>query len=212
MEKERIIKALDVLKEHKRKFSQSYDLIVTLKDMDVKTQPVDTFVVLPNWRGNKIKVCALVGQELGDQAEKACELVIRDKDFLLYKEDKKKPKQLAREYDFFIAQANLMAQIASIFGRNLGPRGKMPNPKAGCVIPPNANVAAVVERLKKTVQVKTRNQPVIQCIVGNEQMPNEQVVENILTVINTLVKMLPNEEHNLRAVYLKKTMSNVVKV
>ncbi len=212
MDKERIVKALGQLKESKRKFTQSYDLIVTLKDMDIKTQPVDAFVVLPHPRGNEIKVCALVGQELGDQAEKACNFTVRDRDFQVYKDDKKKTKSLARKFDFFIAQANLMAQIAAVFGRSLGPRGRMPNPKAGCVIPANANIPATIERLKKTVQIKAKTGLVVQCIVGNEKMSDEQVADNILAVYHQLIKLLPTEEQNVRAVMLKKSMSAVVKV
>lgn len=212
MEKTQIIKALEELhKQEKRKFVQSYDLIVTLKDVDVKTKPVDMFAVLPHSRGKKIKVCALVGQELAEQAAKTCDFVIRENDFATYK-DKKKLKNLARSYDFFIAQVTLMPQVAAVFGRVLGPRGRMPNPKAGCVVPPSADLGSLKERLQKTVQLKSRNSPMVQCIVGSEDMNTEQVADNVLSVYNQVSKMLPNEEQNIKIVYLKKSMSNVVKV
>ena len=212
MEKTQIIKALEELhKQEKRKFVQSFDLIVTLKDVDIKAKPVDTFAVLPHSRGKKIKVCALVGQELAEQAAKTCDFVIRENDFVTYK-DKKKLKNLARSYDFFIAQVTLMPQVAAVFGRVLGPRGRMPNPKAGCVVPPSADLAGLKERLQKTVQLKSRNSPMVQCIVGSEDMGTEQVADNVLSVYNQVSKMLPNEEQNIKTVYLKKSMSNVIKV
>ena len=212
MEKTQIIKALEELhKQEKRKFVQSFDLIVTLKDVDIKAKPVDAFAVLPHSRGKKIKVCALVGQELAEQAAKTCDFVIRENDFVAYK-DKKKLKNLARSYDFFIAQVTLMPQVAAVFGRVLGPRGRMPNPKAGCVVPPSADLAGLKERLQKTVQLKSRNSPMVQCIVGSEDMVTEQVADNVLSVYNQVSKMLPNEEQNIKTVYLKKSMSNVIKV
>jgi large subunit ribosomal protein L1 len=212
MEKTQIIKALEELhKQEKRKFVQSFDLIVTLKDVDVKVKPVDAFAVLPHSRGKKIKVCALVGQELAEQAAKTCDFVIRENDFVTYK-DKKKLKNLARSYDFFVAQVTLMPQVAAVFGRVLGPRGRMPNPKSGCVVPPSADLGSLKERLQKTVQLKSRNSPMVQCIVGSEDMSTEQVADNVLSVYNQVLKMLPNEEQNIKTVYLKKSMSNVIKV
>lgn len=212
MEKDRIIKALEELqKEKKRNFSQSYDLIITLRDIDIKTKPIESFIIMPHSRGKKVKICAFVGQELAEQAEKNFDLVVREKNFDEYKE-KKKTKMLAKEYDFFIAQATLMPQVAAVFGRSLGPKGKMPNPKAGCVVPPNANLTVLKERLQKMVQVKAKNAPMIQCIVGNENMKQEETVENVLTLLTQVAKSLPNEEQNIHTVYLKKTMSKVVKV
>ncbi len=213
MEKAQVLKALEELKkEKKRNFVQSYDLIINLKELDIKTNPVDAFFILPHSRGKKVKICGLIGSELGDKAEKAFNFSIKEKDFALYKEDKKKTKKLAREYDFFVAQANLMAQIASVFGRALGPKGRMPNPKAGCIVPPNADLNLVAEKLQKTVQVKAKNAPVVQCIIGSEEMQDEQVVENVLAVYNQLVKLLPAEGNNVANVCLKKTMSKVIKV
>ena len=211
MDKTQVIKVLEQLNDKKRKFVQSYDLIVNLKDIDIKTKPVDAFVVLPHSRGKKIKVCALIAQELAEQASKECDMAIRETDFDVYK-DKIKSKSLAKKYDFFIAQATLMPQIAGAFGRSLGPRGKMPNPKAGCVVPPNANLSQLITRLQKTVAVKAKTAPVIQCTVGSEQMSNEEVADNIMMVYNTLLKMLPNEAQNVKCVYLKKSMSEPVKV
>ena len=105
-----------------------------------------------------------------------------------------------------------MPQVAAVLGRVLGPRGRMPNPKAGCVVPPSADLAGLKERLQKTVQLKSRNSPMVQCIVGSEDMGTEQVADNVLSVYNQVSKMLPNEEQNIKTVYLKKSMSNVIKV
>jgi large subunit ribosomal protein L1 len=213
MDKKQIQIALEELKKEKsRKFSQSYDLIVTLRDLDIKAHPVDAFVLLPHSRGKKVRICALVGQELADSAKTNTDTVIRETDMDKIKGDKKQVKQLSEQHDFFIAQANLMPQVAAAFGRTLGPRGKMPNPKAGGVVPPNADLASVRDRLQKTVQLKTKAAPMVQCIVGSEDMDDAQIVDNVMTAYTQLTKLLPAEANNVKSVLLKKTMSKVVNV
>ncbi len=212
MEKEQILKALSELKQSQRKFLQNYDLIITFRDVDFKKSPIETFVALPHARGKKAAVCAFVGQELAEKAAQACDVVVRETNFDSYKGDAKKIKQLARTCTFFLAQANLMPQVATVFGRVLGPRNRMPNPKAGCVVPPNADLKALVERLQKTVHLKSRAMSMVQCIVGTEQMADEQIADNVLAVYQQVMKLLPSEENNIRAVHLKKTMSPAVKL
>src|SRR3989344_5697755 len=129
MEKDQIQKVLNELKQQpKKKFSQSYDLIINLKQIDVKVNPVDAVVALPHSKGKKAKIVAFVEPQFADLAQKSCDLIIKDVDFPKYA-DKKLVKKLAEDYDYFIAQANLMPKVAATFGRVLGSRGKMPNPK-----------------------------------------------------------------------------------
>ena len=213
MDKEKIKKVLEELnKEKKRKFSQSYDLIINLKDFDIKSNPINFFATLHYQRGKKVSTCALVGQGLADKAKGVCDFVVSEKDFAKYKDDKKEVQNLAKKYDFFIAQANLMAQVATVFGKVLGPKGKMPNPKAGCVVPPGADMKGVVDKLQKMVKLQTKNAPIIQCIAGNETMPEEEVIDNILSIYSALIKQLPNEANNVKEVLIKKTMSKPMKV
>ena len=125
MDKEQVTKALAELKKQpKKKFSQSYDLVINLKNIDIKTNPLDFFVTMPHPKGRQVKVACFCDQQLADNAGKNCELVIKEVDFHKYK-DKKLVKKLAEEYDYFIAQANLMTQVATIFGKVLGTKGKI---------------------------------------------------------------------------------------
>lgn len=215
MEKEQIqaaiAKAGDI--SEKRNFTQSYDLIINLKGLDLKKpeHQVDIFVALPHLRGKKIKVCALVGAELAEQAKSVCEFAVLSDDFDKYR-DKKDIRKLANSYDFFIAQANIMPKVATIFGRVFGPRGKMPNPKAGCVVPPNANLKQLYEKLQKTVRVSAKSAPLVQCAVGTEAMSAGEIVDNSLAIYNALIHALPNEKHNVKDAYLKLTMGTPVKI
>lgn len=215
MEKNQVIEALKHVKQNskKRNFNQSIDLIINLKGLNLKKQDnqLDLFVSLHHNRGKKVNVCALVGPELEAQAKEVFnELVLVD-DFQKYK-DKKEIKKLADRNDFFVAQATIMPKVAATFGRVLGPRGKMPNPKVGCVVPPNANLKVLNERLQKTLRVMSRNNPIIQCSAGREDTPEEALVDNILTIYSTILSALPNEKHNIKNVYLKLTMDRAFKV
>ena len=206
-----IAKAKDI--SDTRNFKQSYDLIINLKGLDVKKQDhqIDIFVALPHSRGKKVKVCALVGPELAQQAKEVCDLAIMSDNFEKYK-DKKEGKKLANSFDFFIAQANMMPKIATVFGRAFGPRGKMPNPKSGCIVPPNANLKPLYEKLQKTVRATTKSAPLIQCGIGTDDMKYDDIAENALTVYSNLLQALPNEKHNIKDGYIKLTMGKPVKV
>lgn len=215
MDKEQVLSAIAKAKDisPKRNFKQSYDLIINLKGLDLKKQEhqIDTFVTLPHSRGKKVKVCALVGPEMEEQAKTVYDSVILPDNFEKFK-DKKEIKKLANSFDFFIAQANIMPKIASVFGRVLGPRGKMPNPKSGCVVPPNANIRHLYEKLQRTVRANAKSAPLIQCSIGSEDANASDVAENALTVYSSLLQALPNEKYNIKDVHIKLTMGKPIKV
>lgn len=212
MDEKTLKQAIAELNKTERKFTQSYDLLYALKELNLKKpeEQVDFYMQLPNNVGKKKKVCALVGPELVDDAKKVCDTVIALDDFSSY--DKKKMKKVASEHDWFIGQANIMPKIAASWGRVLGPRAKMPNPKAGCIIPPKTSLEPLYERLQSTVRVEVKKQPNIQVMVGTQKMDEEKVIENILAVHNQVVHHLPREENNLKNTMLKLTMSKPVKL
>jgi large subunit ribosomal protein L1 len=216
MDRNDFIQALQLLKEYapKRNFKQTVDLIINLKDLDLKKpeHQVELFIPLAFQKGKKVKVCCLVGPELKEAAQASCDFTITQDQFPKYGTDKKAVKKLAAQYDYFVAQANIMNDVAKAFGRVLGPRGRMPNPKAGCVIPPGANVKALVERLQKTVKVSAKTQPTIKAAIGLQDMPDDHLIENAVLVYKQVLGKLPGEESNVRSVLLKYTMSAPVRV
>jgi len=215
MNKESILKAIKELKEKskKRNFSQTVDLIINLKNLNLKSneEQIDFYATLHNDLGKKIKVCALVGPELKEQALKVCDEVITPEQFPKYA-DKKLVKKLAAKHNYFIAQANLMGQIAQIFGRILGPRNKMPNPKAGCVVLPNANLAPLVEKLQKTVRVFAKNSLSFKCAIGTEKMDDAKLADNIDVIYSQLVNHLPKETANIKNMLIKLTMDKPIRL
>jgi len=215
MDKNSVKEALKKLKEtsKKRNFSQTVDLIINLKDLDLKKpeQQVELFVPIHFSRGKKIKIAAFVGPELKDESEKVFDKTIFIDEFQQYA-DKKVAKKLAAEYSFFIAQANIMPKVAQVFGKFLGSRGKMPNPKAGCVVPPKTAMQPLYERLQQTIIMRAKVQPVIKCSVGIESQNEDDIVDNIMTLYNALIHKLPNEQNNIRNILLKLTMGKPVEV
>ena len=213
MEKNNLIKTVQELKSssQKRNFKQTVDLIVTLKNLDLKKTPIDFFADLHYPIGKKVSVCCLVGPEMREEAKECDEVILLD-DFRKYQEDKKLTKKLAAKHDFFIAQANLMAQVATTFGRILGSRGKMPNPKAGCVIPQKTPMKPLYTRLQKLLRIRTKGGAFIQAAVGAEDMPDDQIADNITAAYNSLVHHLPAEENNVGVIRLKLTMSKPMRI
>lgn len=213
MDKKEFLETLKVVKDvsPKRNFKQTVDLIVNLKGINVKKdeENINHYLVLHTPNKPEVKVCALVGQALSKKAD-VCQRVILESDFSNL--EKKELKKLAREFDFFVAQADIMPKIASTFGRYLGPLKKMPNPKIGCIIPPTGDVKQVFDRLQKTTHLLTKNEPSVKVSLGSEEYEEDKLADNAVNVYNTIVHDLPNHKHNIRAVYLKFTMGPCVKI
>lgn len=197
----------------KRNFQQSFELIVNLKDLNLKNpdDQVEFFASVPK-PFKQLKIAAFAAGELKEEADKVCDFVVTQGELDMYKNNKAAAKKLARDYDFFLAQANIMGQVAGALGRVLGPRGKMPNPKAGCVVPPKASLQPLYDRLQSTIKISAKKFPVIQLKVGNESMSDEDIAENILYFYDQIEHHLPKEKHNLRGALVKLTMGSPIKL
>ena len=216
MDKKYILESLKKLREisKKRNFNQSVDLIVNLKQLDKKKpeHKIDLFLQLPKVRPKKPKICALVDKELATKAKIFDKTVLKE-EFSKYTKNKKLTKKLATEFDYFIAQANLMGDIATSFGKVFGPKGKMPNPKAGSIVPPVIpNLEPIQLKIFSTVRFVTKDQLMVRASVGSEDMSDEDLVENIFHSYNTILHALPKEKDNLKSVLIKLTMSPSVQI
>ena len=206
--------ALDLLRKQskKRKFTQSVDLIFNLQQLNLKNpeEQVNLFIALPHAKGKPVRICGLVDKEMKKAADEAFDKALLRDDFL--KLDAKALSQLARQFDFFVAQATIMPDVAKFFGKILGPKGKMPSPKAGCVVPPNANLKALADRLRKTIRLAAKSERIAKAAIGTEAMTDEELEANILAATQTLLQSLPREKENLKNVLLKFTMSSPVEI
>jgi large subunit ribosomal protein L1 len=212
IDKAGISKAVKKLRESaiKRKFKQSVDLTINLKDVDPSKpeSKINLEVPLPKPVPKPVKICALV---FGDTAVRAKEggvdRVVEREEIEALGADKKKAKKLASQFDFFIARSDLMPLIGKNLGPVLGPRGKMPTPVA-----PTANLAPVIERLKRVVKLKVSRVPSLHLRVGTETMKDEEITENVQAVLDALAGKLERGDRNIRSAYLKTTMGPPIKL
>jgi len=205
--KEKILETLKKLRveENKRGFVQSVDLIINLRDIDLRKAPISLFFSMPN-KTRVPKVCAFL-EKKSDSVDRAISKAE------MTSLDKKQIKSIGKEFDFFLSSAPLMGQVATVFGKTLGPLGKMPNPKTGGVIMVESEdaIKAAVIKLKNAINIKVK-EPSIKVSVGKEDMDDEKLSENILAVYNNALAAMPNKKENIRSVMLKLTMSKPLKV
>ena len=74
------------------------------------------------------------------------------------------------------------------------------------------NLQQLYDQLQRTVKAKAKVGPHMQCAVGSEEMSDDDLAENIMSVYNAVVHKLPNEQHNIKSIYIKRTMSKPVQV
>jgi large subunit ribosomal protein L1 len=79
-------------------------------------------------------------------------------------------------------------------------------------VPPTADIESLLNKYRKTVVIKMRNQPIIQCRVGTESMKEEEITENIQAVLRVLEGKLKRGMKNIKLVCIKTTMGAPVKI
>ncbi len=210
--KDEIARALGELRKNltKRKFSQSIDLVVRLREVDMKKPEnrINETIVLPNPPEKALKICVIASGDLETRAKAAgADMLVSRQNMDALGKDKKAARKLAQDYDFFIAEAPLMPQVGKALGSFLGPRGKMPTP-----VPPNAAIDQIISSHRKMVRVRMREQPVLQCRIGTEAMADEKLVENIQAVVSRIEQKLERGFKNVGEILLKATMSKPVKI
>ena len=206
---------IDAVKEAKeqakpRNFTQSIDVIINLKDLDVR-KPENRFseeVALPNGRGKPIKIGVIADGELALGAKNAgVDVVISKEDLQEFGKDIKAAKKVVNSVDSFIAQADMMPLVGRFLGRILGPRNKMPKPE-----PASARIEPLLERTQATIKVGVKQQPSIQILVGTQDMDDEKLAENIEAVLAVLDRNLEKGRNQIKSMYIKATMGSVVRV
>ena len=210
--KDEVARALGELRQNlvKRKFTQSIDLVVKLREVDLKKPEnrINEAIPLPNPPEKPLKICVIASGDLGTRAKTAgADMLVSRSDMENLGKDKKAARKLAQDYDFFIAEAPLMPLVGRALGSFLGPRGKMPTP-----VPPTAPIEQIVSGHRKMVRVRMREQPVLQCRVGTESMSDDKLVENIQAVFSRIEQKLERGVKNIGEILVKTTMSKPVKI
>lgn len=203
--KQELKKALSELRKGKeRKFDQTVDLIINLQKFDLKKNQINLFISVP-FRIKEKKICAFFETKNKDIE------TITPEQFKKYS-DKKALRKLVKNFDFFIAQASLMPKIATVFGRVLGPAGKMPSPQLGILTNINEKeINELREKINNSVKIKIKESSV-KLAVGKQSMKDEEIVENTMIVYNAILKSLLKGKDNIKNIELKFTMTKPYKI
>jgi len=192
-----------------RNFRETVDLAINLRDLDLNdpANRVDESVVLPAGTGQETRIVVFASGETALRAEQVADQVLDGDELADLGDDSDAAKDLAAETDFFVAEANMMQDIGRYLGTVLGPRGKMPTP-----LQPDDDVVEVVNRMKNTVQLRSRDRRTFHTRVGAEDMTADDISENIDVILRRLEATLEKGPLNIDSVYVKTTMGPSVEV
>ena len=187
------------------KFDESVDIAVRLGvDPKHADQIVRGTVSLPNGTGKKLRVLAIA------QGEKAKEAEAAGADFVGI-EYIQKIKDGWLDADVIVATPDVMGQLAPL-GKVLGPRGLMPNPKAGTV---TMDVARAVKELKAgKIEFRVDKSGIVHAPIGKKSFTPEALEQNLHAFMEAIVKAKPAaaKGHYVRSVTVSSTMGPGVPV
>jgi large subunit ribosomal protein L1 len=191
----------------KRKFTQSIELIINFKDIDVKKGfAINEVVQLPK-TSSPATVCVIATGDMSQKAKAAkADAVIGNDELTKFESNKRESRKFINKYDFFLADTQIMPTVGKALGQLLGPRGKMPTP-----VPFNAPIDAFLSRFRTSIKVRTRASLSVSCKIGDESMEDTDLAINAHSVISAIEKKLPNGEKNIKKILVKTTMGKPVK-
>ena len=212
VERAKILEAVKtaIEKAPERKFPESVDITVNLKNIDM-AQPknrIDETILLPHGTGTKAGIVVLGKGDITTQARDAgVDLIIGPEEIERLGGAPREARRMANKYRFFLAETGVMPIVGRWLGPRLGPRGRMPTP-----IPGGQEIGPIVERLRNSVKIRTKDKKVFHVKVGSTKLPPEQVAENIDAVLKRVESVLEQGPMNVRSVYVKTTMGPAVRL
>ena len=199
--------ALDIVcKTAKAKFDETVELHVRLGvDSRHADQQVRGAVVLPNGTGKTIRTLVFCKPEKENDAKAA------GADYIADNETITKIQNGWMDFEVVIATPDMMGVVGRL-GKVLGPRGLMPNPKAGTVTPDVAK--AVTEAKAGKIEYRLDKTNIIHCPIGKASFGAEKLQENFNALLGAIVKAKPSAAKGqyLRSVVVASTMGPGIKV
>ena len=177
--------ALDlVCRTAKAKFDETVEVHVRLGvDSRHADQQVRGAVVLPNGTGKTVRTLVFAKGDKAEAAKAAGADYVGELDMV-----EKITKENWFEFDVVIASPDMMGVVGRL-GKILGPKGLMPNPKAGTVTPDVAR--AVVEAKAGKIEYRLDKTNIIHCPIGKASFGPEKLAENFNTLVGAVIKAKP---------------------
>jgi large subunit ribosomal protein L1 len=194
--------------DKERKFKQTLEMYVILKDIDVKKGfAMNETIQLPKKLSKPTTVCVMAGGDMGLKAKNAnADRVVSGDELNTLAANKREARKFINNYDFFLADTQLMTTVGKVLGQLLGPRGKMPIP-----VPFNAPIEGFLDRFRSSIRVKVKNSLSMSCKIGDETMDDGDLAANAHAVLNAIEKKLPSGDKNIRRIIVKTSMGKPVK-
>lgn len=188
--------------EKKRKFRESVEVQVALKNYDVtKDKRFSGSVRLKYIPKPKMSVCVL-GDQIHCEQAKAQSVPFMDLDGLKkLNKDKKLVKKLAKKYDAFLASDSVIKQIPRVLGPGLSKAGKFPT-----MISHGDNILGKIDETKATIKFQMKKALCLAVAIGHVQMTPEELYANTSLAVNFLVSLLKKNWQNIRALHIKSSM------
>merc|ERR1712061_663983 len=191
--------------EKKRKFLESVDLQIGLKNYDPqKDKRFSGTVKLRHIPRRKFRVCLLGDQAHIDEAKAKDIPAMSADDLKKLNKDKKKVKNLAKSYDAFLCSDTLIKQIPRLLGPGLNKAGKFPS-----LITHTDDIEAKVLDLKSTIKFQMKKVLCLNVAVGNVEMTEEESAQNVHLAMNFLVSLLKKHWQNVKSLHIKSSMGKV---
>ncbi len=201
--------AVDVLKEtSKVKFDETVELhLRTSADPRHADQLVRGVTMLPHGLGKTVRVLVFANGEAADIAKRAGADYIGDDDLIRNIEGG------WVDFDIGLAIPDMMSKIGKL-GRVLGRRGLMPNPRTGTMVQPRDLPRTIEEAKKGRVEYRMDRTGLIHVSVGKVSFSQEQLVENVASLVDAIVKSKPSGVKGtfIRTAFLTSTMGPSIKL
>ncbi len=199
--------AVKLLREIKfAKFDETLEIALRLGvDPKHADQMVRGTVVLPHGLGKSLRVCVVASGEKVKEAEEAGADEVGGEDVV------ERIQKGWMDFDAVVSTPDMMKSVGKL-GRVLGPRGLMPNPKAGTV---TFDVAKAVREIKAgKVEFRVDKNGVIHAPLGRLSFESEHLVENARSLVGAVVRAKPaaSKGRYLRGISMSSTMSPGVKI
>lgn len=187
-------------------FNESVDITVKLEvDPRKADQNIRGSVALPKGTGKKVRILVFAKGEKETEAREAGADFVGGDDFVA------KIRDGWLEFDRVVSTPDMMGAVGKL-GKILGPRGLMPNPKTGTV---TFNLKEVIQEIRAgKVDFRVDKSGIIHASVGKVGFSEDDLVENIDTLMKTLARMKPSSSKGtyIKGVSLSSTMGVGVKV
>jgi len=204
-------------KDKVRKFDETVDFTINLKDINLKDpkQRIDKELILVHPLTDTPKICIVASDEILMQAKKlGVDTVDNEGLRNLNQQEKSSKKKFVKKYDYFIVEDKMMRDIARYLARFLGPAGKMPKPfPAGYgIISSVEDLNNALDRYKKIIRIQVKKQPIVQVKVGRKSMDAEKILDNLKEIVNYIADKMPHKYNNFKSAFIKTTMGKSIKI